>query len=217
MLTPQRFLACLLVLAALGLAACGGSATPQLIGAYPRDAIATYAPPPGSALIAYDAYVDLRVRDVAGAAEQAEALAYDNGGYVAQSRSWYEGDRLHVTLSLAVPVATYAALHEAVLRLGTLQDERVTGSLSYFSDGDRWNTFSTLTVHFAPAEPAWHMPTWPSFGWSPLATFRAAFEVFSGIFTVLVDVLIWITVVLGPFVLLGLGLRALVRRWRPRP
>jgi hypothetical protein len=50
-----------------------------------------------------------------------------------------------------------------------------------------------------------------------LTTFRAAFSVFAALFTYLVDILIWLTVVGGPFVLMGLGLRALVRRWRPRP
>ena len=209
--------ACLLLLTTVALAACSGSGTPQLIGAYPRAAVATYAPPPRSGLVIYDAYLDLRVRDVADSAAQAEALTYEHGGYLTQSQSWYEADRLHVTLSLAVPVANYDALHAALLHLGTLETERVSGSLASYSDGSAWNHFSTITVHFSAAERAWRWPSLPAFGWSPLDTFRAAFSVFAGIFTYLVDILIWVTVVFGPFVLMGLGLRALVRRWRQRP
>jgi hypothetical protein len=38
--------------------------------------------------------------------------------------------------------------------------------------------------------------------------------VFASIFTVLIDVVIWVLVVVGPFVLMGLGLRWLIRRIR---
>jgi hypothetical protein len=219
MLARTRIHGGLGLLAALALAACSGSATPQLIGAYPREAvgIATYVPPAGGAMVVSDAYLDLRVANVAAAAEQAEAWAYEYGGYVSESASWYEGDRLHVTLTLAVPVATYDTLYTAVLRLGRLEGERVRSTLSAYSDGNPWNHFSSITVHLAPEERAWRLPALPTFGWSPLVTFRAAFGVFAGIATFVIDLLIWLTVVFGPFVLLGLGLRALVRRWRPRP
>jgi hypothetical protein len=205
------------LLMALLLASCSGSATPQLIAAYPANARATYVPPPGSAMVTSDAYLDLRVPNVSAAAEQAEALAHDAGGYASQSTRWYADDQLHVTLTLAVPLATYDALHAQVLRLGQLENESVRSTLTSYSDGNPWNHYSTLTVHMAPARRVWHLPALPAFGWSPLSTFRAAFGVFAGLATFLIDIAIWLTVVVGPFVVLGLGLRALLRRWRPRP
>ena len=217
MLSQRRFLACQSLQLVWVLSACAGSATPQLIAAHPVDAIATYVPPGRGSVVIYDAYLGLRVANVGAAAAKAEELAYAYGGYVQVGQSWYGGEKPQVTLTLAVPVAAYDSLYGALLRLGTLEHERVTGSLVSPGDPDPWNYFSSITLHFSEAEPAWRWPTLPSLGWSPFSTFRAAFGVFAAIFTYLLDIVIWVTVVLGPFVLLGLGLRALVRRWRPRP
>jgi hypothetical protein len=164
-----------------------------------------------------DAYLDLSVANVATAAEQAEALAYNHGGYVSASAIWYQGDQLHVTLTLAVPLATYDALYAAVVGLGALEHESVRSTLADDGTASPWNRFSSITVHFAPAARAWHLPRLPDWGWNPLTTFRAAFAVFSGLATFILDIVIWLAVVVGPFVLLAFGLRALARRWRPRP
>jgi hypothetical protein len=209
-------LAFLLPLLAVLPAACAGSATPQLIGAYPGPALTTIAPSTSAPLLTYDAYLVLRVPAVARAAERAEALAYNHGGYVAQSQTWHDGDQLRATLSLAVPVPAYDGLHAALLQLGTLESEHLSGSLTAYGDGRPWSRFSTITVHFAPAHAAWRWPAQPSLGWSPLATLRAAFAVSASLLTFLLDLVIWLVVVLGPFVLIALGLRALARRWRPR-
>lgn len=50
--------------------------------------------------------------------------------------------------------------------------------------------------------------------WDPAATFRAAFGVFLQLFQLLIDALIWIVVVAGPFILMGVGLVAVLRRVR---
>ena len=50
--------------------------------------------------------------------------------------------------------------------------------------------------------------------WDPAVTFRTAFGVFLRIFQLLVDALIWIVVVAGPFVLMGVGLVVVLRRVR---
>lgn len=50
--------------------------------------------------------------------------------------------------------------------------------------------------------------------WDPAVTFRAAFGVFLRVFQLLVDALIWIVVVAGPFVLMGVGLVVILRRVR---
>ena len=52
----------------------------------------------------------------------------------------------------------------------------------------------------------------PRDGWNPTVTFNAAFAVFARLFQVLIDGLIWAFVVAGPFVLMALGVLALLRR-----
>src|SRR5919109_1814972 len=99
----RRLFGALLPMTTLMLAGCTAAATPEMIGDYPHDPIATYvAPPPGSVVV-YDVYLDIAVGDVDAAAEQAASIAYDNGGYLASSQTWYEGSRQHTTVVLAVP------------------------------------------------------------------------------------------------------------------
>jgi hypothetical protein len=76
-----------------------------------------------------------------------------------------------------------------------------------------WNTFSNITVQLRPATSV-ALPSLPSRGWNPAHTFEQAFGVFASIFIFLVDFGIWIAVIVGPFILMGLGARALVRRLR---
>jgi hypothetical protein len=201
---------------ALAAAGCTGSAKPALIGADWHDGgqpIATYIAPPAGSVLVYDASLDLSVRDVAAAAEGASALASEHGGYVAAEQWWREGDRLHANLSLAVPTPRFDSLRAAVEALGTVEASRVTGDLvpQY---GDPWAMYATLTVHLAPAEPLLRLPELPWTAWRPARTFANAFAVTAAIFAVLLDGLIWLAVVAGPFVALGLGLRALWRRGR---
>jgi len=220
---PSRTLRWIAMAAALAVTACGAAgATPQLIGAHPRDAGASAPPaghraPPEHLLVVYDAYLDLEVADTGTAARQATQLAYDYGGYVVSSQSWYQNGRKHTTLTLAVPAAQFDSMRGALLGLGTLIGERVSGELAstgYGSDG--WNTYSNITVHFRPAAAAFYVPALPSTGWNPARTFAQAFSVFASVFTFLVDVAIWVSVAVGPFVLMGLGAWALVRRLRTR-
>jgi hypothetical protein len=202
----------------LVITACGGSATPQLIGAYPKGSgeSSTYAPPPSNLLVVYNAFLDLEVANTDRAAEQATNLAYDHGGYLVSSQSWYQDSRKYTTLTLAVPVAQFESVRQALLGLGKLQHESVSGDLVNACCGaDGWNTFSNITLQLRPARPVIALPALPSFGWSPARTFESAFGVFAALFTFLVDVVIWVAVVVGPFVLMGLGLRALWRRFRP--
>jgi hypothetical protein len=207
------------LLAGAVLAACGGSATPQLIGAYRPESsppIATYVPAPPNSVVTYDGFLDLEVRNVTAAADAAAELAYAYGGYPSSSQSWYDGRNLHATLTLAVPTAQFEALRRAVLDLGQVVEERLNADIVTLPPGhSAWNTYASLTIHFAPATvPAVRLPPLPSLGWSPARTFASAFGLFAALFTFLVDVIIWISVVAGPFVLLGLGLRWLARRLR---
>jgi hypothetical protein len=198
----------------LALAACSESSTPQLIGSQPKGASPTYAPPPANLLVVYNAYLELEVPNVDSAADRATQAAYDRGGYLVSSQSWYVGDRKTTTLTLAVPVAQFESAKRALLRLGSLTSESTSGELvSAGSGGAEWNTFSNITVQLHSA-PGVALPSLPSTGWNPARTFERAFGVFASIFTFLVDVVIWAAVIIGPFVLAGWGARALVRRLR---
>jgi hypothetical protein len=198
------------------LAACGPSATPQLIGTYPRG---DNPPPPGAPfpgrLIVYNARLTLDVGDVDSAAAHATQLASDYGGYLVDSQAWYQGERKYAALTLAVPVPHFDSLRQALLGLGTLVSESISGEPKPINASD-WNTYSTITLHLQSAAPALRLewPQWPTWGWSPVRTFTQAFGVFFALFAWLVDALIWIAVVIGPFVLMGLGVRVLVRRLR---
>jgi hypothetical protein len=209
---PFRLTVCV----ALVLTACGSGATPQLIGAHPKQSASTtgYAPP-AHLLVVYTSHLTLEVADVSRAAEAATRLAYDHGGYLVSSHTWYQDGRKHTTLTLAVPVPQFDALRNALLGLGTLVGETVSGEPKPIR-GDDWRTFSHITLHLQPAPSAFSLPKLPVTGWDPARTFERAFGVFAAIFTFLVDIVIWATVVVGPFVLMGLGLRALARRMRPR-
>jgi hypothetical protein len=213
----SRLFVWLMALAAFVLVGCGGSATPQLIGSYPKAISPTYVPPPADLLVVYNAYLNLEVTNPDTAARRAIQLAYDFGGYLVSSQSWYEGNRKYVTVTLAVPVAQFGSARTALLGLGNLLGESVSGDLVAPGYGrDTWNTFSNITVQFRPSSAAITLPPIPSFGWNPARTFEQAFGVFTALFTFLVDLVIWVAVVIGPFVLMGLGLRALLHRMRGR-
>jgi len=202
----------------LALAACSGSATPQLIGSYPKDAGSspTYPPPPAGLLVVYNAYLELEASNVDSASDRAIQAAYDRGGYLVSSQSWYQGERKYTTLTLAVPVAQFESTRKALLRLGTLISETTYGELvSTHSGVTDWTTFSNITVQLRPATSV-ALPSLPSRGWNPAHTFEQAFGIFAAIFTFLIDAVIWVAVVVGPFVLMGLGARALMRQWRAR-
>jgi hypothetical protein len=212
-------LACLAALAALLVLAACAPATPALIGAYRRDAgqpIATYVLPPVGQTLVYDAYVEMEVRDTAAAADRAAQLAADHGGYLSSSQQWREEERTHATVTLAVPSHYFDSLHTALLDLGRLQSERTSGTLvSPAYPGQV--IYATITVHFIPNPPVVTLPRLPGVEWNPAQTFASAFALFAAIFTFLLDIAIWLTVVVGPFALLGLGLRWLIRRPRGAP
>ena len=204
----------LIVLLTLGLAACSG-AGPQLISTYPKETgPATYAPPPANLLVVYNAYMELEVSNPDVTAEQATRLVYDHSGYLVSSDSWYSDGRKCTTLTLAVPAAQFDSVHNALLNLGKLVREEISGDrVNAGSGADSWTTFSNITLQLRPASGGSYISL-PSFGWNPARTFEQAFAVFASIFTCLVDIVIWVVVIIGPFVLMGWGAMALVKRAR---
>lgn len=205
----------ILALLAWGLAACSGE-EPTLIGAYPAQGepkplalLPQSAPQPGIQFV-YKSWITLEVSHVTSTAEQAAELAARRGGYLESSNTWLQDGRTYMTVVLAVPAEGFDALRQDLLDLGTLKGEQVSGE--WINTNRSWPSYSHITLTLQPRVAAW--PEWPQTGWDPGRTFRQALDVFLSIFGFIVDILIWVVVVLGPFVLIALGLRALWRRLR---
>jgi hypothetical protein len=117
---------------------------------------------------------------------------------------------------MAVPVAQFDAVRAALAGLGESLSERVSSEVSAAGSGaNLWNTFSDITVFLRPA-PGLALPRFEARGWNPTRTFERAFRFFYSIFAFLADIVIWVAVVAGPFLLLGLGARWITRRLRAR-
>jgi hypothetical protein len=198
----------------LALAACSGPG-PQLIGAYPKETRSTtYAPPPANLPVIYNAYMELEVASPDAAADEATHLVYDLGGYLLSSDSWCSEGRKYTTLTLAVPVAQFDAAHKDLVGLGRLVREDVAGSRANTGTRvDEWSVFSTLTLQLHPATRDFQFSA-PSSSWNPIYTVEQAFGVFASIFTVVADVVIWVVVIVGPFVLMAWGAVSLARKIR---
>lgn len=205
-----RLLLSLCVVILLVSACSPNVATPQRIASYPAEK--SIEAPPASNTLVYDAYLEIEVASSDPAAERAQQMANDLGGYLAGSQRWDQDGYKFISLELAVPSARFNDLRRQLYQLGTLTHEKAGGSPGGGS------TYSTITVLLRPKYrsplpvPNWSPPSLPH--WDPARTLSEAFKVFMTIFGFLVDILIWIVVVTGPFVLIGLGLRALLRRWR---
>ena len=195
----------------LVLAACAGSVDPQLIASYPSRTN-SHSQPDRSVQFVYDACMEMEVWNPEAAAQRAEERADDFGGYLVSSQSWTQAGQQHIQLVLAVPAPNYVALHQAILDLGMLQSEQVSGQWESSPYGGDWNVYSEVTVTFHPRSSI--RPVLTTAGWSPVRTLERAWNVFVRIFAFLVDSLIWITVLVGPFILMGLGLWAIIRKLR---
>jgi hypothetical protein len=205
----NRLITYLLLLAFFAAALSGcGSAEPRQIASYPVQ-IDKESPAyqPGSTQFVYAAYIEMEVSDPSSAAKKAANLAATYDGYLVSSHTYHWDNLDQVTVVLAVPASNFEKMHTALLRLGKLTSERVSGE---WEDGG-WNAYSEVTVNFSPSALAW--PSLPN-GWNPERTLRQAFNVFLTIFGFLADIVIWLLVVVGPFALLGLAAWAVVRRLR---
>jgi hypothetical protein len=202
-----------LLLAAAAVAGCAGSATPALIGSYPK-VIATAAPP-RNVFVVYTSDLELSVNSVDTAAIEAGEIAARFGGYLTEANIWSYSNPPQATVTLAIPVAYYQDARKAVSSLGTLTSERLSGDLTIaYGDAARWTTFTHLTLRLTQAKVIAAPRSWPSFGWSPAQTLAQAFGVSAMLFTIVLDIVIWVVVVLGPFVLLGLVIRWVLRQVR---
>jgi hypothetical protein len=191
------------------LASCAGVSQPKLIGSYPSQGYSESQPVPSEQFV-YDAIMEMEVRHVDSAAERSEERAYDYGGYLVGRQSWTQAGEKHIQVVLAVPAPNYEALHRAILDLGTLRSEVVSGEWVSSRYGDDWSVYSEITVTFHSRYSA--RPVIVTTGWNPIRTFERAWQVFVTIFRFVFDILIWVIVLVGPFILMALGLRSVIRK-----
>jgi hypothetical protein len=203
----------LLLLASI-LAGCGASKDANMISSYPVQSSGNTELDslPYNAIIVYHSQIDLQVSSIPSTVDDIMELAGKYGGYTTYAYIWYLDTEEHATVIVSVPTFNYDPLYDRITRLGNLKDETIIGELSSVSnrDGSKLE-MSTITVHLT--EKAF-LTSRPSKGWRPLNTLANAFEVTETIFRFLFDVFIWIVVIVGPFVLIGWGIKQAARRWQ---
>jgi hypothetical protein len=184
--------------------ACASESPKQVAAAPKNSPIAVF---PNQIAIVYQGNMELKVADVDSASIQLERMAGKYGGYLAGTQSWWIDGRKITILELFVPTANFESLCNAVRGLGSLVSE----SISSVVVSDKPSShFSSLTVQLRSGGS---LPTPPIHsGWDPLRTVQRAWQVFLTIFGFLADILIWVVIVGGPFVLIALGIRVLLRR-----
>lgn len=199
-----------LILLALCLAGCAGSATPQLIASYPGSSQGSnqaaspngFIPTPGPC----SALIEVEVSDLEAAVDKASELASSYGAYVTSLQSWTSNGRKSTSLTIVVAQPNLYDLRTRLLGLGSPQQDSLLGNPAY-------SNLAYCQISFTLVQMT---PSLPSIGWSPVHTLKHALGLSFTIFSFLVDALIWITVLVGPFVLMGLGVRALLRH-RSKP
>jgi hypothetical protein len=206
-------LAFLILLLAVLLAACSSSAGPEQIATYPNEAPIAVAPRYPDSTVVYNATLDLEVSNVERAAERAKEIAFEQNGYLVSSQSWYQDGEKHMNLVLSVPAVRFDDTREALLRLGSVVGEWISSELTN-NQGDYRETYSQITLYLHPKTSAFPQISLPE--WRPIRTFENAWKVFISIFSFLLDIVIWITVVTGPFVLIGWGIKRLIQWWQKK-
>jgi len=205
-------------LAGLLLAACS-SAAPQLIASYPSEEqpilIGKHPAPPDPVVFVQDAYLDMEVSNIDRTIERAEQAISQYGGYLMSAQTWWQDGKQSAAVRLAVPAAQFEGALQAVKNLGSVKSELISGEWVDAGPGaNAWTVYSQINLNLYPRLVAW--PSLPRTGWDPAHTLQSALRVCVTIFGFLVDILIWLLVVVGPFVLLGWGGLTLYRRMQKR-
>ena len=195
------------------LAACSGSSGPEQIAAYPKEEPIAVYPRFSETLVIYNATLDLEVSNVERAAERAKEIAFEQGGYLVSAQSWYRNGEKHTTIVMAVPAIRFDKTRDDLLRLGKLAGEWISSELVSTGSGE-WDTYSQITIYLHPKESGLPEISLPK--WRPVRTFEKAWDVFVSIFGFLLDIVIWVAVVAGPFLLIGWGVKKLLQWWQKR-
>jgi hypothetical protein len=191
-------------------AGCSGSATPQLIAAYPGGSQSSgsvvspnqFIPTPAPC----SAIIEVEVPNLEAAVGRASELAASYSAYVTSLNSWSDNRYKLTNLTIVAPQPGFNSLRSRLLELGSPLDDSLLGNPEYSS-------LAYCQISLTLAQKTTGLP---SIGWDPIHTLKHALSLSVSIFGFLVDALIWIVVVLGPFVLMGLGVRALLKR-RSKP
>ncbi len=199
-------LACLIL-------ACARQTGPAEIATYPKgEPIAVY-PRSLENMVVYNAMLDLQVSNVERAVERAKEIAFNESGYLVSSQSWYRDGEKHTTVVLAVPVHRFDNTRADLLRLGELTGEWI--SSEFVSDSVHPpDSYSQITLYLHPKDTVFPELSLPK--WRPVRTFEKAWSVFISIFGFLLDIIIWLTVVIGPFLLIGWVSMRLFQWWQRR-
>jgi hypothetical protein len=192
------------------LTSCAAITGPLQIASFPSlTPIAKYPPDP----IVYRTNLEILVSDVGRAAETAVHRASFYSGYLISSNSWYTKGRKVTSLELAVPTYNFESLRSDLMNLGQVVNESLSGQPANPPPYDNYNEYSQITLQLQPAGYFISSPVEPP-DWNPKRTFERAFSVFLSIFGFLSDILIWIVVVAGPFLLIGLGIGVIIHKRR---
>ncbi len=204
----------ILIILIFVLTGCATSAAPVQIASFPSlTPIAKY--PPDS--IVYRTFIEILVSDVDRAAQTAVYRASVYKGYLVSSNSWYTDGCKITSLELAVPTYYFENLRGDLVDLGQVINEDLSGRPANPPPYDGPAEYSQITLQLRQAGyaiPPIQPPDWKPSGWDPVRTLHQAFAVFLSIFGFLTDILIWIVVVAGPFLLIGLGIGVIIRRRR---
>ena len=163
---------------------------------------------PAAGSFVYNASLAPRGPDPEGAAGRAEGVAYEYGGYLVGTHTWKQDGGEIVNVTLAVPLYSFDALHEDLLRQGSWR-ARACGRAHRLRPRRHAQLFPDQRRAPPPhAGVAWYRHRLVG----PGQTFARALQVSVAIFGFLANILIWLVVVLGPFVLLAWGGWALFSR-----
>ncbi len=174
---------------------------PQQIAAYPQSSGGDWYLPvsPEGGRLVYDAYLALDVRDPEAAAAEANRLSQDYGGYLVNSyTSYIQGDPT-ITLEIRIPPHNFEAARRSFRSLGTLVRETVSGDWKEADSG--WEVYAQFTLFFRQRAYPLSLPETDS--WHPGQTLQRALGISVRLLGFVVDLVIWVVVILGPFALLG--------------
>ncbi|MDX1435353.1 MAG: DUF4349 domain-containing protein [Anaerolineales bacterium] len=194
-------------------AACSpGGPGPQQIASYPQSTGPDWSLPvqPGGGHLVYSAYIALELRDPEATSNKAIHIARDYGGYLVNSytsRSNYEES---VTVEVHIPPRHFEAARRAFRGLGDIVRETVTGEESSHPAG--WDGYAQITLFLRRQPP--RFTVWQDIGWNPGETLSEALKVSGRLLGFTVDLLIWLVVILGPFVLIAGAAVWVARRLR---
>jgi hypothetical protein len=147
----------------------------------------------------------VEVSDLAWATGRARELAASYGASLTGQQTWSTMDHKLALLTLLVPASNLNSLRVRLLDLGTPLRDDLLGNPAY-------NRLGTCQVSLTLIEKPARLP---KINWHPILTLKHALSLSLSIISFLGDAIIWIAVVAGPLVLMGLGLRSLLQR-RPK-